>query len=97
MYNSVSSKLYKIAPNNDILKQELCKRILEDLDKSDLQCPYCENLRIHKNDKTPKGLQRYQCACKGTFILRDNTLIFYSRKSCEQWKTMNVVHQIMIS
>lgn len=80
-------ELYE-ALNNDILKQELYKRMFEELDEGELQCPHCGSLRIHKNGKTPKGLQRYQCVCKGTFILRHNTLMFYSRLSCEQWKTM---------
>ncbi|MEO2189635.1 IS1595 family transposase [[Clostridium] innocuum] len=76
------------ALNNDILKRELYKHMVEDLHDGIPTCPKCGGQHVHKNGKTEKGLQRYKCSCNKTFILRHNTLMFYSRLSCEQWKMM---------
>lgn len=60
------------ALNNSIFKKELFAYMSKELDEENLKCPYCGNQHVHKNGKTPQGVQRYKCTCKKTFILRHN-------------------------
>ena len=74
--------------NNRILKKELFAYMTKELDEENLKCPYCGSQRVHKNGKTPQGIQRYKCTCKRTFILRHNTLMYRSHLTSEQWNIM---------
>lgn len=74
--------------NNRILKKELFAYMSKELDEENLKCPYCGSQRVHKNGKTPQGIQRYKCTCKRTFILRHNTLMYRSHLTSEQWNMM---------
>lgn len=76
------------ALNNDVFKKELFQYMSKELDEENLKCPYCGSYHVHKNGKTPQGVQRYKCVCKKTFILKHNTLMYYSHLSCEQWNMM---------
>lgn len=87
-YSFEDVKRFFNALDKDILKRELFQYMSKELDEENLRCPYCGNLHVHKNGKTPQGVQRYKCECKRTFILKYNTLMYHSHLSCEQWEIM---------
>lgn len=74
--------------NDDVLKEELFQYMFRKLGGDQAVCPYCGSKHIHKHGHTKQGKQRYQCECKKTFILERNTLMYWSRLSCTQWKTL---------
>lgn len=74
--------------DKEILNTEMLQYMCKERDEHDLACPYCESHHVHKNGKTPQGVQRYKCHCGKTFILRYNTLMYHSHLSNEQWNTM---------
>lgn len=58
--------------DKEILNTELLQYMCKERNEHDLTCPYCESHHVHKNGKTPQGVQRYKCHCGKTFILRYN-------------------------
>lgn len=74
--------------DQQIRDTELLEFMCKELDEKHLSCPYCGCSRVHKNGKTPQGVQRYKCKCKKTFILRHNALMYHSHLSKEQWNIM---------
>ncbi len=74
--------------DQEILKTELLQYMCRELNEDNLICPCCGSHYVHKNGKTPQGIQRYKCECKKTFILRYNTLMYHTHLSYEQWNIM---------
>ena len=74
--------------DQQIRDTELLEFMCKELDEKHLSYPYCGCSRVHKNGKTPQGVQRYKCKCKKTFILRHNALMYHSHLSKEQWNIM---------
>lgn len=76
------------ALNTDVFKEILFQHMFENFDGNNPICPYCGSKHIRKHGFTKDGKQRYRCSCKKTFILQRNTLMYWSRLSCIQWKTI---------
>lgn len=76
------------ALNADVLKEELYNYMFGNAKKEEAVCPYCGSKHFRKHGFTKHGKQRYKCTCSKTFILERNTLMYWSRLSCTQWKTI---------
>lgn len=71
-----------------LLKDGLLQSLVNSQEPNDIICPYCGSKHVHKYGKNRQGNQRYQCACKRTFILKYNTLTYHSHLNLKQWETI---------